>query len=69
MPSSVVASYQYIPEERILRVVFVSGLVYDYENVPQEVYDRMKSTMSKGQFLNKEIKGKYAFKKRAGLPK
>jgi hypothetical protein len=68
MPSSVVASYRYIPEDRVLRVVFVSGLVYDYQNVPQEVYDQMKSTLSKGQFLNKEIKGKYAFRKRTGLP-
>ena len=63
MPSAVVASYQYLPETSTLRVVFVSGLVYDYEQVPREVYDKMKATVTKGNFLNTHIKGKYNFKK------
>jgi len=63
MPSSVVAHYSYNAETRVLRVVFVSGLVYDYSGVPEEVYRAMKATISKGSFLNNEIKGKYPFEK------
>jgi len=61
MPSSVVARYSYDPASATLRIVYVSGMVYDYLGVPQAVYNRMKSTTSKGAFLNLHIKGKYDF--------
>ena len=63
MPSSVVARYSYNSDTQVLRVVFVSGLVYDYKNVPEAVYQAMKAAVSKGTFLNTEIKGKYDFEK------
>jgi hypothetical protein len=63
MPSSVVHRFHYIPEKHTLRVVFVSGLVYDYLDVPQETYEQMKASFSKGEFLNREIKNKYRFEK------
>ena len=63
MPSSVIASMNYDRSEQKLRVVFVSGLVYDYEKVPEKVYQAMRSSGSKGKFLNTEIKGHYRFKK------
>ena len=63
MPSSVIASMNYDRSKQKLRVVFVSGLVYDYEKVPEEVYQAMRSSGSKGKFLNTEIKGHYRFKK------
>ena len=63
MPSSVVAAMKYYPDKAILRVIFVSGMVYDYKNVPENVYKAMRSASSKGEFLNKEIKGKYDFEK------
>ncbi len=66
MPSSVIARYSYNTETQVLRVVFVSGLVYDYKNVPEAVYQAMKATTSKGTFLNNEIKGKYLFEKIEG---
>jgi hypothetical protein len=46
-----------------LRVIFVSGLIYDYKNVPEEVYEAMKAAFSKGTYLNKYIKGHYAYEK------
>ncbi|MDB5122711.1 MAG: ATPase protein [Mucilaginibacter sp.] len=63
MPSTVVASMKYDPEKATLRVVFVSGMIYDYKNVPEEEYIRMKTSGSKGIYLNKHIKGKYEFEK------
>jgi hypothetical protein len=63
MPSSVVASFTYEPVKNILRVVFVSGRIYDYLHVPKKVYEEMKESGSKGTFLNLRIKGAYQFKK------
>lgn len=62
MPSTVIRTYHYNAEQATLRIVFVSGEVYDYENVPETVYLAMKKSLSKGIFFNKEIKDKYTFK-------
>jgi len=63
MPSSVIAHMSYKPGTATLRIRFVSGMVYDYKKVPPEIYDAMKSSDSRGGFLNKHIKGQYSFKK------
>jgi hypothetical protein len=63
MPSSVVANMSYNADTRTLRIVYVSGMVYDYREVPEEVYLAMKSSGSKGIYLNKKIKGRYPFEK------
>lgn len=61
MPSSVVAAMTYDRDSCTLRVRFVSGMVYDYRNVPEKVFKAMKSATSKGTFLNQHIKGNYEF--------
>jgi hypothetical protein len=61
MPSSVVANMKYDAERAILRVIFMSGNIYDYKNVPERVYNEMRTAGSKGTFLNKYIKGTYEF--------
>jgi len=63
MPSSVVHTMRYDPASRTLRIRFVSGLVYDYINVPEAVFNEMKGAGSKGSFLNRRIKTKYRFRK------
>ena len=63
MPSSVVSAIRYYPDTSVLRIIFVSGLVYDYEKVPEKVYKKMKAATSKGTFLNHHIKGQYDYKK------
>ena len=63
MPSSVIAAFYYDKKSLVLKVVFLSGLIYDYKNVPEEVYQRMKAAESKGTFLNAEIKDHYDFEK------
>jgi KTSC domain len=63
MPSSVVASISYDQKSSTLEVVFVSGMVYHYKDVPEEVYVAMKGSASKGIFLNTSIKGNYEFEK------
>ena len=63
MPSSVVAAMDYNEQTQILRITYTSGAVYDYRNVPPDVYKEMKVAGSKGTFLNYEIKGKYRYKR------
>lgn len=63
MPSSVVARFNYNKETETLTVVFVSGMVYDYLKVPEEVYNEMKAFGSKGIYLNLHIKGRYQYRK------
>jgi hypothetical protein len=53
----------YYAETSTLRVGFVSGMIYDYKNVPEKVYQAMKNSFSKGSFLNRHIKEKYPFEK------
>ena len=63
MPSSVIAHIEYDSHSSTLRVIYVSGVIYEYKNVPAEVFTQMKNAFAKGVFLNKHIKGKYPFEK------
>jgi len=63
MPSSVISYFFYNTESSILTVIFVTGTVYLYKNVPETVYLDMKKSTSKGGFLNTHIKGVYDFEK------
>jgi hypothetical protein len=63
MPSSVVSTMNYDAATSTLRITFVSGMIYDYKNVPQEIYIAMKTSGAKGIYLNQHIKGKYKFEK------
>jgi len=63
MPSTVVAEISYDKPSHTLRVIYASGMIYEYKNVPEQIYADMKTAFSKGIFLNKHIKGKYEFVK------
>lgn len=63
MPSSVINSFQYDPAKMILTIVYVSGAVYDYLDVPSAVVKELSNAKSKGTFLNKHIKGKFEYEK------
>lgn len=63
MPSSVVSGIHYYPSTHTLRIIFVSGTVYDYINVPEKIYAEMKKAFSRGTYLNKYIKGFYKYRK------
>ena len=66
MPSSVVAAMHYDAGSETLRIVFTSGLIYDYLQVPEKIYQAMKKTKSKGTYLNRFIKGNFDFVKIKG---
>ena len=63
MPSSVVAAIKFDEITSTLRVIYVSGSIYDYKAVPEKIFKEMRSASSKGEFLNKHIKPNYEFEK------
>ena len=63
MPSSVVLHSSYNKETSTLKITFVSGLVYEYKNVPEEIYNAMITSGAKGIYFNRHIKGLYEFRK------
>ena len=63
MPSSVVSTFRYDPASATLRIIFVTGMIYDYLNVPEKIYEALRNATSKGRYLNQNIKGHYEFKK------
>jgi hypothetical protein len=61
MPSTVIRSIAYNAASAVLTIVFVTGSVYDYFDVPLEVYEQFKRFREKGVYYNEQIKGKYRF--------
>ena len=61
MPSTVIRSFAYDPDERELRVVFQSGRQYTYRRVPPDIFASMKGAYAKGEFFNAHIRGKFPF--------
>lgn len=53
----------YDEQTSVLKVVFLSGSVYNYLKVPKKVYEAMKKAGSKGSYLNRCIKGRFAYEK------
>ena len=62
MPSSVIRYFKYDPQTSVLKVTFVTGKVYEYLSVPQEIYHKWKEAFSKGQFFNEYIRDKFTFR-------
>lgn len=67
MPSTVIDRYYYKPELEILTIIYISGAVYDYLNVPQNVFDNFRAAYSKGIFLNKNIKPFFQYLKKDNI--
>jgi hypothetical protein len=61
MPSTVIHRFAYDPARRTLDIEFVSGRLYRYREVPEEVAERFRSAFSKGRFFNAHIRDIYAF--------
>jgi hypothetical protein len=59
--SSNIAGFDYSKEKLVLTVEFRSGGRYSYYDVPEVVFERMKTASSKGQFLAQNIKGAYRY--------
>lgn len=64
LSSANIANIGYDPENQILVVEFQNGGVYQYLNVPREVYDNFLLSSSHGKYFQDNIKGQaFAFSK------
>ena len=57
--SSMIASFGYDPANSILEVEFIKGAIWQYQDVPEYMYNEMKSCDSCGKYFNANIKGQY----------
>ena len=63
MPSTVIRSFDYNAANAVLTITFVSGSVYAYHKVPQDLADAFRAYREKGVFYNEQIKGKFRFER------
>ena len=61
MPSSVIRDFRYDPADHRLDILFVSGILYSYHDVPDDVAQGMRSAYSKGEYFNAHIRDRYRF--------
>jgi len=59
--SSNIARFAYDPVANTLVVEFLKGGIYNYFDVPEVVFEQMKTAPSKGQFLAQSVKGVYRY--------
>jgi len=61
--SSNIEAIGYDPASQELHVRFLNNTEYVYHGVPQEVFDELMASPSKGSFLNRVIRKNYGFSK------
>jgi len=61
--SSNIKTAMYDTENKILTITFNTGMVYEYYDVPWEIFTKFRSSQSQGKYFNTEIRTKYKFKK------
>lgn len=49
----------------ILRILFVTGRLYDYLDVPRENWAALQAASSKGRYFNFHIRGQYRYRRLA----
>jgi hypothetical protein len=59
--SSNVSEVGYDEGRRILEVLFTTGSIYQYFDVPPQIYAELMRAGSIGQYLNSNIKGNYRY--------
>jgi hypothetical protein len=46
---------------RVLEIKFAGGRIYQYYDVPEDIYDGMLKAASKGKYFNANIRGKFHY--------
>lgn len=59
--SSAIVTVCYSYDSKTLLISFISGLQYEYKDVPADIYLSFKYSDSLGKYFNKVIKHKYDF--------
>jgi len=61
--SSNIATIGYDVDSETLEIEFIRGGVYQYFDVPAQIYEDLLSADSAGQYLNAHVKGVYRYSK------
>ncbi len=61
--SSMIHAVGYDPKEQCLEVVFNNGKVYQYFEIPQEIYDGLMEASSKGSYMRSFVIDCYPYQK------
>ena len=61
MPSTVIRSFSYRAETRELKVLFTTGRLYLYSDVPPEAAEALRGAFAKGRHFNKYIRNHYSY--------
>ena len=59
--STTLATVTYDSNRQVLRLGFQSGAVYDYFDVPSDLYQALITAESKGSFFNRNIRGRFNY--------
>ncbi|RYF94548.1 MAG: KTSC domain-containing protein [Caulobacteraceae bacterium] len=59
--SSNIAEIGYDEGERTLEVLFLNGSIYQYFEVPVQIFTELMQATSVGQYLNANIKGQFRY--------
>ncbi len=57
--SSNIKTIGYNQEHKLVRVEFNNGGIYDYKEVPQEIFEEFKKSESVGSYFSKNIRNNY----------
>ena len=63
LSSTTMLAAGYDADKKILEIQFVSGDVYQYFDVPLEIYNRLLEAESYGHYFNYNIRDNYSFLK------
>lgn len=56
-----ISSIGYDTSRDTLEVEFLNGLIYQYFNVPEHLFERLMKEPSKGRFFNAHIRNAYPY--------
>lgn len=59
--SSNVVRFAYDEPAQVLKVEFKNGAIYDYYDVPESLFQVMRSAPSAGQFLAQNVKSRFRY--------
>jgi lysyl-tRNA synthetase, class II len=59
--SVAINEFDYDEEKKILKIVFENGGIYQYHDIPNNIYKGLKEAPSKGQYFNQQIRDKFGF--------
>lgn len=59
--SSNISRLGYDEPNRVLKIEFKNGSLYDYFDVPVNIFEEIRNAPSKGQYLAQQVKGIFRY--------